>query len=1184
LSDGGGLEIGLLGEFAASNNGAPLDLGGPRQRAVLAMLVLHRGQIVSADQIIECLWEDERPANAFASLQSYVSHLRRRLEPEVAARSRSAVIARRARGYAVRLSSDAVDAWRFEHLLVPAESDVDPVRRLTEALRLWRGAALADYADRAWAQPEITRLEELRSVARERLAAARVDRGEAGVMVGELEAMVAEAPLREERWRLLALALYRAHRQADALAALRRARRTFADELGVDPGPALRALEADVLAQSPALDAGPAASPIPAVSATPVPDPREGVPDDHAVADLVERSREVSQLRQALAQLGLGRSTRLLVEGPAGIGKTRLLAELDRQAVERGIRVLVARGSPLEQSYGYGVVRQLLEPAISDGLLCGAAAPARAVFDLASEHGEGSLAVLHALYSVTAQLAAETPLLLSVDNLQWADGPSLRYLAYLARRMAGMPAMVAATMRTGEADDIADIADLVAELAFDTDTVLLHPQPLSEQATSELVARAFGRAAAPLFVAACHRTTTGNPLLLRQLLQALVAADVKPDAAHTQAVLAVGSRAVSSQVLLRLRRMPEQCRRVARGVAVLGDAAQLPHVAALGGLTEPEAAAAIATLTRAEVLRDDDPLGFVHPIVAEAVYRDVPFAERGLEHERAAALLTGRGASAEQAAAHLLLAPTRGDQATVTVLRTAAQKAAARGATDSAVTYLRRALDEPPERTVRAAVLFELGMQETLLDGRAGTERLMAAYEHVTDPEKQVRIATAIAQAQVLASERGAAVTFARDAARRLPPGLDDARDGLVALLRIGGIMQSVDPALWRDPDVAEPTGTGVGAQMLRATLAWEGMLEGHDRDRVVRLAREALRDDRLWQADTGLLWCVAAAARMYADDGLGDFWLRSRTAAHARGSLFAVLSVNQWEGVWRWRKGELAEATALISEAQEQDRMWGGSGVGLAYSYGALVAIELDRGAVADARLLLDAAPADALHGDGGRLLRLAAAGVLLAEGRYADALTAVEQVTDPVGIANPAWNPWRRLRAAALHGLGRTAEALPLLEEEVALLRGWGAPSSLGPSLTELGVISGRRETLAEAVAVLERSDAALLLSRARLALGAHPGTPSGEAVGLLRDTLDGALACGADGVAEQACGALRRLGQHAPDVPARAPAPTATQQRVAALAGRGMEIAEIAQALFLTPQTVQAALGELAVEGVR
>ncbi len=705
-SEAGGLEIGLLGPFAASHDGVALDLGGPRQRAVLAMLVLHRGRLVSADQIVENLWADDRPANAFASLQSYVSHLRRRLEPDVAARARSGVIERQARGYCVRVPDAAVDAWRFEQLLATDEDGADSaVRRLTDALRLWRGAALADYSDEPWAQAEITRLEELRSVARERLVAARLDRGEAGVLVGELEAMVTEAPLREERWRLLSLALYRAQRQADALGALRRARATFADELGVDPGPALRALEADILAQSPELDPRP-----PQTVSPPARVPVRVVhPEDEVRADLVERDREVATLQQALAQLGLGGSVRVLIEGPAGIGKTRLLEELGRQAAARGVKVLAAHGSPLEQSFGYGVVRQLLETVVTDELLAGPGAAARAVFDLAGGQREGSLAVLHALYSVTARLAGGTPLLICVDNLQWVDPPSLRYLAYLARRMAGMPSLVAATIRTGEADEI---ADLVAELALDTDTILLQPQPLSEEATYTLVERAYGQPAAALFVAACHRTTSGNPLLLRQLLQALVAQHVKPDAAHTHSVLAVGSRAVSSQVLLRLRRMSEECRRVARSIAVLSDAAQLPCVAALAGLSEWETASATATLTRAQLLRDEDPLGFAHPIVAEAIYRDMPAAERGLQHERAAGLLKEGGASAEQVAAHLLLAPTRGSEATVELLAGAARIAADRGATDSAVTYLQRALDEPPGAATRSALLLELAKHQ----------------------------------------------------------------------------------------------------------------------------------------------------------------------------------------------------------------------------------------------------------------------------------------------------------------------------------------------------------------------------------------------------------------------------------------------------------------------------------------
>ncbi len=546
-------------------------------------------------------------------------------------------------------------------------------------------------------------------MARERLAGARLDRGEAEVLVGELEAMVSEAPLREERWRLLSLALYRAQRQADALGALRRARQTFADELGVDPGPALRALEADILAQAPSLEVR--TTPSPAAAPVQLPAPPAPVPAqkprtlEERRTDLVERDRELSTLEEALDQLTGGRSVRVLVEGPAGIGKTRLLEELGRRAADRGVTVLTAHGSQLEQSFGYGVVRQLMESVVTDELLCGAGAAARGVFDLAGGHREGSLAVLHALYSVTAQLAAERPLLISVDNLQWVDPPSLRYLAYLARRMDGLPALVAATIRTGEADEI---DDLVAEIAFDTDTLLIRPQPLSEQATQTLAERAYGQPAADLFVAACYRTTSGNPLLLRQLLQALVAQNVKPDAAHTHSVLAVGSRAVSSQVLLRLRRMSEECRRVARSIAVLSDASHLPCVAALAGLSEWETASAIAVLTRAQLLRDEDPLGFAHPIVAEAVYRDMPAAERGLQHERAAALLQDGGASAEEVAAHLLLAPTRGNESTVELLAEAARIAADRGAAESAVTYLQRALEEPPDNARRPAILSDL--------------------------------------------------------------------------------------------------------------------------------------------------------------------------------------------------------------------------------------------------------------------------------------------------------------------------------------------------------------------------------------------------------------------------------------------------------------------------------------------
>jgi DNA-binding SARP family transcriptional activator len=165
VADERGLRIRLLGNLAASYDGVAVDLGGPQQRAVLAMLVLYRDRGLSDDRIVEYLWDDQPPARALPTLQAYISHLRRRLEPQAAAGSRSGVIVRQGRGYAVRLPVDAVDAWRFEQLLAPVNDDAERVRRLTEALALWRGTPLAEYAHLGWAQAEISRLEEMRSVA-----------------------------------------------------------------------------------------------------------------------------------------------------------------------------------------------------------------------------------------------------------------------------------------------------------------------------------------------------------------------------------------------------------------------------------------------------------------------------------------------------------------------------------------------------------------------------------------------------------------------------------------------------------------------------------------------------------------------------------------------------------------------------------------------------------------------------------------------------------------------------------------------------------------------------------------------------------------------------------------------------------------------------------------------------------
>ncbi|WP_064741967.1 BTAD domain-containing putative transcriptional regulator [Hamadaea tsunoensis] len=1176
-----GLKLSILGDVTASNGGRLIDLGGRRQRAVLALLLLGRGDVIAADHLIDSLWGEDVPPSASGALQAYISHLRRRLEPEGTARARGNIIASKGGGYALALDEDAVDAWRFESLVRTAGT-VDPqaaTAALTAALALWRGPALAEYADRPWAQPEAIRLAGLRGVAREQLVAARLATGESAVLVPGLEALVAEEPLREERWRLLVLALYRAHRQGDALAALRRARQTLADELGVDPGPALRALEAEVLAQSPALDLAP-----PTVTVTvgePVPVPPAGRAGGDDV--LFDRELELAEIRACLGDALSGQARLLLVEGRAGIGKTRLLIEARRLAAERGLSSLAARGSQIEKEYGFGAVRQLFEPLLADpgrrdGLLLGSALSAAAVFDVAGMGGgaepqqrtDNLLATLHGLYRLTANLCADGPLVLSIDDLQWCDSGSLRFLAYLVRRLEGLPILIVATLRTGEPHD--DEA-LLAELMHDPSTVRVQPSALTEHGVAGLVDRVLGRAE-PAFVTTCHRVTMGNPLLLRQLLRALQAEGVRPDAAHADTVIAIGSRAVSSMVLMRLARLPEATTATARAVAVLGNGAALPAVAALSGLAETDAVNAIAVLARAEVLRDEYPLSFVHPLVADAVYRDLPPGERQLHHERAARVLAAAGAQAEQVAAHLLQVPHRRDPWTVGILRAAAARAAGRGAADAAVTYLLRALAEPPTPEERPDVLLELGLIEATMDGLAAVGHLREAYEILTDPVRRADVALTLVRALVFAGARGEGTAVARRIMAELPDDLVDARQGLTGLARLCGYMHGLEESEWRSGPVPEIVGTGPGARMLASALAWEGVVDGVDRHRAVELARFAVADGVLLRVDTGLLWIVATVVLQAADEDADALWAQGSVFSYEQGSLFGLLSVHLWEAWGKLCHGNLQEAFEGLLTSKEQQTMWG-SLIGQAYNDAYLVLAQLELGDVAGARDFADSVRDRGSFGDGARLNYEAQACVELAEGRPAAALSSLDEARRcQPEHDNPAWWPGRSLRATALAALGRPAEALALAEQEVEHARRWGAPRVLGRSLRILGELRGAdgRADLEEALALLSAGRARLEHARVLAAL-ARIG-PERETIPLLEQAYALAQRCGAAGLARDVAAEFERRGAAVPPVEGTA-ALTAVERRMLAMAAEGAGAREIAQALFITPRLVQTML---------
>jgi DNA-binding SARP family transcriptional activator len=254
-----GVGFGVLGPVVAwDGSGALIDVKGPRHRAVLARLIVARGRVVPVSRLVDDLWGDP-PLGAVGAVRTFVAALRRALEPQRLPREPARLLVTEGPGYALRAAPDAVDAWRFEDAVATASAAPphQALERLDRALSWWRGPAYANFDDEPWARAERSRLEELRLNAIELQAQTRLALGRAADAVPDLDAHVAEHPWREDAWRLLALALYRADRQGDALAVLRRARSLLLEQLGVDPSPRLRRLETDILRQADQVSADP---------------------------------------------------------------------------------------------------------------------------------------------------------------------------------------------------------------------------------------------------------------------------------------------------------------------------------------------------------------------------------------------------------------------------------------------------------------------------------------------------------------------------------------------------------------------------------------------------------------------------------------------------------------------------------------------------------------------------------------------------------------------------------------------------------------------------------------------------------------------------------------------------------------------------------------------------------------
>jgi DNA-binding SARP family transcriptional activator len=678
--------IRLLGPFGAQVAGRPVDLGGPRQRAVLALLLVARGEVVSVDRLIEDLWRGEPPPRATGALQAYVSHLRRALEPDREPRSPARVLVSSPPGYRVILDPDDVDGWRFEAMLARAATAPDRFAALAliqDAMALWQGPALAEFAAEPWAAPEAARLEELRIVGRERLVGARIRCGAVAEAVVDAEALVRDAPLREEGWRLLATAHYASGRQADALATLRRARELLADELGIDPGPRLAELEQAVLQQAVALPDQPARLP----AGPPASAPR---PRGPGIA-FVGRTAELALLHTSAGSAAPGRAAVALIAGDAGSGKSALLGRFRDELAEAGWRCASGRcpesggGSP---AWAWAeVVRALAaehapEPALAEHLaplLSDAPEP-----DGGADALRGRFRLHRAVGAWLSQLA-DRPLLVVLDDVHRADAETRALLASLLDQQLRGPVLFAVAYRP-ESDE--GLEDLLATAAAHAPT-RIRLTGLTRDETGELIGSVLTAAPPATLVDALAERTDGNPFYVLESARLLAS---EGELVATSQVPA----GVADVLRRRFARLPEETVSVLRLAAVLGRDVDVALLLRSAEVDEATVLDALEAGVISGLLLEPAPgtLRFAHVLVRETLYSGVPQLRRARWHARVAEAVAELYPGDLSALAHHAVhaaTPTTADRA-IGYCVAAAELAERRYAYDAAAELYRQAL------------------------------------------------------------------------------------------------------------------------------------------------------------------------------------------------------------------------------------------------------------------------------------------------------------------------------------------------------------------------------------------------------------------------------------------------------------------------------------------------------------
>jgi DNA-binding CsgD family transcriptional regulator len=911
---------------------------------------------------------------------------------------------------------------------------------------------------------------------------------------------------------------------------------------------------------------------------------------------LLEREREVAELGAALDRANAGKGSAVAIEAKAGLGKTRLLREVCEVGGSAGLNVLSARATDLEREFPFALVRQLFESELvaptraeREALLEGAGAARRALgLDTDDDRAHDSFAVLHGLYWVTAALAEQGPLLLTVDDAHTADEASLDYLGFLLPRLEELPVLLVLTSRPDEPDPPAGLGRVL----IDASVRHLALAPISVEATTALLAEELGQQPEREFAATCHEVSGGNPFLLCELARTLLEERIEPAAGQVQVVRKLAPERVARMVLTRIARLPSEAESLARSLAVLGDGSELRLVAELAGVDPRTAQRAADELRASAIFGGDTSLRFIHPLVRNAIYAAVPASERAALHGRAATLLREDRVPPEQIATQLLVSEAQGKRATVEILLDAGERALATGAPRSAIAYLTRALREPPPAEMRAMVLGPLitaGFRAADHSVLSGIEADIDA-EFERDPSLRTRWAADLMRSMALGGRFEEAATMLTEAVEIAATEGDVQRAfqleaQLSTLALVVPSVPAVNVAGYADQiDPDSPSGRLAAAMEVRAAAVGG---TAHD---AADAAKRALGDNGVIFAEEPELVAstVAVMALVAADevDAARHGAERALAIAHERGATPDISRGWFLRGFVAWGEGDLIAAEADVRQAIDLARLAGIVPAVLMYT-GPLMEILIERDELGAAEAELQATgmargpiPANAMFS----IVLLIRGHLRFEQGELEDALEdllALSGREDQLGLGPGPLATASPLTVRALTARGDQARAQEIADRAMAPVRRWGAPASIAHVLRADAAARGGADgirSLQEAAALMEDSPRRLERAHVLLELGTALRVEGrrGDARAVLLEAFKLARQCGAARIAKRAHGELGASGETIRRyLPIGVESLTPSERRVAELAASGMTNRQIAQSLFVTVKTVEAHL---------